>query len=159
MAKAISTLTTQRSAPGIAKPSDPLRRARLTRSAARALATRTAIPVGAAPANSDAELIGLCAELDTLERRIHALFDSKLSDLSFEAADAAAAVTEVDQHRVLARIRTLTPTTDEGCQAVAQSLALLGPSYAACFASELATVEEQLASVLVRGMMGRTGLS
>ncbi len=44
--------------------------------------------------NPDAELIGLCAAFDALERKIDALFEG-VSALEFDAADAAACVIEV----------------------------------------------------------------
>jgi len=104
--------------------------------------------------NPDAELIAFCADFDVLERRIDALFDG-VDALTFEAADAAACVIEVDQHRLLDRICALTPSTDEGCKALAQSVVLLSPDYADPAFPATGTMDERLASVLVRGMMGR----
>ena len=109
---------------------------------------------GAPSVSSDAELIGLCAEFDALERRIDALFEG-VSALEFDAADAAASVIEVDQRRVLDRICALTPATDEGCRAVARSLALLAPDYGLPNVYVTATMDERLANLLARGMIGR----
>lgn len=110
-----------------------------------------------AAANPDAELIGLCADFDVLERRIDALFDD-VSAHTFEAADAAACVIEVDQHRLLNRICALTPSTDEGCKTVARSLALLAPDYADPAHPVMGTMDERLANTLARGMMGRVAV-
>ncbi len=104
--------------------------------------------------NPDAELIGLCADFDALERRIDALFEG-VSALEFDAADAVASVIEVDQRRLLDRICTLTPSTDEGCKALAQSVVLLSPDYADPALPVMGTMDERLANTLVRGMMGR----
>ncbi len=104
--------------------------------------------------NPDAELIGLCADFDALERRIDALFEGA-SALEFDAADATACVIEVDQRQVLDRICALTPATDEGCRAVARSLALLAPDYGLPSVYVTACMDERLANLLARGMMGR----
>lgn len=112
-----------------------------------------ALAASAAP-NADAELIALCADFNLLEQRIDALFDSSVSTLSFEAADATAGVIEVDQHRLLDRICMTVPATDAGCLAVVRSLALLSPDYADALSSQ-PTMDERLASVLLRGMIGR----
>ncbi len=109
---------------------------------------------GAPSVSSDAELIALCADFDALERRIDALFEG-VSALEFDAADAAACVIEVDQRQVLDRICALTPATDEGCRAVARSLALLAPDYGLPSVYVTATMDERLANLLARGMMGR----
>ncbi len=128
MSKAVNISITGLPASNVARSTNPLRRALLTRGAAAALAAGIATATGAASANPDAELVGLCAEFDALERRVDALFEG-VSALDFDAADAAACVIEVDQRGVLDRICTLTPTTDEGCRAVARSLAVLAPDY------------------------------
>ncbi len=109
---------------------------------------------GAPSVGPDAELIGLCADFDALERRIDALFEG-VSALEFDAADAAACVIEVDQRQVLDRICALTPATDEGCRAVARSLALLAPDYGLPSVYVAACMDERLANLLARGMMGR----
>ena len=120
------------------------------------LALAAAGSAGAAPALSpDAELIAHCAAFDALERRIDALFDAASSGLSFEAADAASCVIEVDQRRLLDRICALPPATSEGCKAVARSLALLAPDYADPTHYAAGTMDERLAATLLRGMMGR----
>ena len=113
-------------------------------------------PVAAQTAQPDAELIALWVDLDALERRIDALFTHG-SGLDFEAADVAACVIEVDQRLLLDRICALTPTTDEGCCAVARSLALLAPDYGDPAVYLTATMDERLATTLARGMMGRAG--
>ncbi len=109
---------------------------------------------GAASVSPDAELIGLCAAFDVLERRIDALFEG-VGALEFDAADTAACVIEVDQRQVLDRIFALTPATDEGCRAVARSLALLAPDYGLPSVYVTATMDERLGSLLARDMMGR----
>jgi hypothetical protein len=109
---------------------------------------------GASSVSADAELIALCADFDALERKIDALFEG-VSALEFDAADAAACVIEVDQRRVLDRICALTPSTDEGCKAVARALALLAPDYGLPSVYVTATMDERLANLLARGMMGR----
>ncbi len=109
---------------------------------------------GAPSVSPDADLIGLCAEMDVLERRIDALFDNATSEAAYGAADAAACVIEVDQRRLLDLICVMVPTTDAGCLAVARSLALLSLDYADV-PSPQPTMDERLASVLLRGMMGR----
>ncbi len=111
-------------------------------------------PLPSASVSPDAELIGLCADFDALERHIDALFDG-VSALAFEAADAAACLIEVEQRRVLDRICALTPATDEGCRAVARSLALLAPDYGLPSIYLTATMDERLANLLARGMIGR----
>jgi len=123
----------------------------------------TALVAGAAGANSapaaspDADLIGLCAEMDVLEHRIDVLFDSVTSEAAYGAADAAACVIEVDQRRLLDRICAVVPTTDAGCLAVARSLALLSPDYADV-PSPQPTMDERLASMLLRGHRQLVGL-
>jgi hypothetical protein len=158
MSKAVNTSTTGLPAFGAATSINRLRRALLTGSAAAVatMATGVAVSAGTASASPDAELVGLCAEFDALERRIDALFEG-VSALDFDAADAAACVIEVDQRRVLDRICTLTPTTDEGCRAVARSLAVLAPDYGLPNVYVSATMDERLANLLARGMMGRAG--
>jgi len=158
MSKAVNISTTGLPAFGAATSTNRLRRALLTGSVAAvaAMATGVAVSAGAVPANPDAELVALCADFDALERRIDALFEG-VSALDFDAADAAACVIEVDQRRVLDRICTLTPTTDEGCRAVARSLALLSSDYGLPNVYVTATMDERLANLLARGMMGRAG--
>jgi len=112
-----------------------------------------AVAASAAP-NPDAELVALCADFVVLERRIDALFEG-VSALEFDAADVAACVIEVDQRQVLDRICALTPATDEGCRAVVRSLALLAPDYGLPSVYVTATMDERLANLLARGMMGR----
>ncbi len=109
---------------------------------------------GAPSVSPDAELIGLCAHFDALERCIDALFEG-VSALEFDAADAAACVIEVGQRQVLDRICALTPATDEGCRAVARSLALLALDYGLPNVYVTATMDERLANLLARGMMAR----
>jgi len=158
MSKAVNTSTTGLPASGGAMSTNRLRRALLTGSAAAvaAIATGVAVSAGAASASPDAELVGLCAEFDALELRIDALFEGA-SALDFDAADAAACVIEVDQRRLLDRICALTPATDEGCCALARSLALLAPDYGDPAAYPAATMDERLVNTLTRGMMGRAG--
>lgn len=155
MSKAVNTSTTGLPASSGATSTNRPRRALLTGNAAAvaAMATGVAVSAGAVPANPDAELIALCAEFDALEWRIDALFEG-VSALAFEAADAAACVVEVDQRRLLDRICVVVPATDAGCLAVARSLALLSPDYADV-PSPQPTMDERLASVLLRGMIGR----
>ena len=155
MSKAATIYTTDMPPPGFSVPGDAGRRAVLAGSAAvAALSSGVAFPPSPPPPNPDVELIGLCAAFDVLERRIDALFDG-VSALDFEAADAAACVIEVGQRRVLDRICALSPSTDEGCCALARSLALLSPDYADPSWPAAPTMNERLANVLVRGMMGR----
>jgi len=142
MSKAVDTSTTSR-------------RRLLAAAPPAVLALSGAAVAASAAHNPDAELIALCVEFDVLERRIDALFDSLVSALTFEAADAAACVVEVDQHRLLNRICALTPSTDEGCKAVARSLALLSPDHADPALPVIGTMDERLANALARGMMGR----
>ncbi len=144
MSKAVDTSTTSR-------------RRLLAAATPAVLALSGAAVAAPAAHNLDAELIGLCADFDALERRIDALFEG-VSALAFEAADAAACVIEVDQRRVLDRICALTPSTDEGCRTVARSLALLAPDYGLPSVYVTATMDERLANLLARGMMGRAGV-
>ena len=157
MSKAAISFTTGMSAPGTIVPGDLSRRAALAGggAAVAALSLRAAFPPSLPPTSPDAELIGLCAAFDALERRIDALFDGSLSASTFEAADAAACVIEVEQRQVLDRICALTPATDDGCKAVARSLALLAPDYGLPSVYVAATMDERLANLLARGMMGR----
>ena len=141
MSKAVNTSTTSR-------------RRLLAAATPAVLALSGAAVAAPAAHNPDAELIAHCADFDTLERRIDALFEG-VSALTFEAADAAACVIEVDQRRVLDRICALTPATDEGCRAVARSLALLAPDYGLPSVYVTATMDERLVNLLARGMMGR----
>ena len=158
MSKAVNTSNTDLPAFNADMSTNRLRRALLTGSAAAvaAMATGAVALAGAAPAGSDAELIALCADFDALERRIDALFEG-VSALDFDAADAAACVIEVDQRRVLDRICALTPVTDNGCRALARSLTLLAPDYGLPNIYVAATMDERLANLLARGMMGRAG--
>ena len=135
-----------------------MNRRRLLSAASAAMALAGAGTAVAAQAlQPDAELIALCADLDTLERRIDALFTHG-SGLDFEAADAAACVIEVDQRALLNRICALTPATDAGCCALARSLALLAPDYGDPAVYLTATMDERLATTLARGMMGRAAV-
>ncbi len=143
MSKAVDTPTTSRR--------------RLLAAATPAVLALSGAAVAAPTAhNPDAELIGLCADFDALERKIDALFEG-VSALEFDVADAAACVIEVDQRRLLDSICALTPATDEGCKAVARSLALLSPDYGDPAAYPAATMDERLVNTLARGMMGRAG--
>ena len=131
-------------------------RRRLLAAAPALVLPGAAVAAGAA-SNPDAELVGLCADLDAIERRTDALFDHARSGLTFEEADAAAQVIEVDQFPLVGRVCALTPATDEGLMAVARSLALLSPDYGDPDLYARGTMDERLAHVIVRGMMGRAG--
>jgi len=71
-------------------------------------ATGTNLAAGVFPAGPDAVPIGLCAEMDTVGRRIAALpghQPSGLPDLALQAATNAACRIKVDQHPVLEALR------------------------------------------------------
>ncbi len=133
-----------------------VRRTLLTGSAAAlALAAGTAETVSGPLAGPDAQLIGLCADLDAMERRISALFNhdpSGLTDQKLEAADASAHLIDVDQRGVLDRICALTPSTLNGYMALGGLLALLHPGLVDV--SPDAAMEARLTSTLLRGLKG-----
>lgn len=137
-------------------PYTPLRRALLIGSAAAGMLTaRVAAAAGASLASPDAELIGLCTDLDAMERCIGDLIDFEPSgptDPKLEAADAAAFRIELDQRRVLDRICGLVPATLAGCMALAGSLALISPHLVDAPAE--AAMEERLTSMLLRRLQG-----
>ncbi len=154
MSEAVATSITIPRPFSVGGPSAARRRAVLTGTAAvaAALASCSIARAEAAPASPDAELIALCAEMDAMQRRIDAMFDSTISSMSFEEADAASAVIEVDQLPILDRICAMTPVTMAGCQALARSLALVtsghpepGPD---------ATTDRRLTFALLRGLTG-----
>ena len=151
----VGRVRTDQAVPGGTRP-HASRRSLLSCLAPAALVlASTGAKVAAHVVQPDAELIALCAEMDTMEHRIDAMFDGVMSDMSFEAADAAACIIEMDQRRLLDRICALTPATDEGCSAVARSLALLAPDYGLPNVYVTACIDERLANLLARGMMGR----
>lgn len=132
----------------------PLRRALLIgNAAAGVLAARVAAAAGASLASSDAEPIGLCTDLDAMERCIGDLFDfapSGPTDPKLEAADAAAFRIELNQRRVLDRICGLVPANLAGYMALVSSLALVSPHLVDAPAE--AAMEERLTSMLLRGL-------
>lgn len=70
-------------------------------------------------------MIALCAELDSLQRRIEDLFPFDwcgTMDGELEATDAAARHIEADQRLMLDRLCALTPATVGGLAALARSV-------------------------------------
>lgn len=137
-------------------PAAPLRRALLAGGATALVVAGTAAAVSAPSASPDAGLVALCARLDALQRQIDELFPADwcgIADSELEAADAAAHRIEGEQRPILDQLCALTPTTLDGCVALARSVALLRPDLVRAGPHEDPDV--RLAAVLVRGLAGR----
>ena len=109
--------------------------------------------VAAHAAQPDAELIGLCASFDALERKLQAAYVGVTTAADSARADAVAEKVADEQAPILDAITALRPSTLAGFQALAVSLALWDTELLKGDAMQGCT-DERLMLALIRGMVG-----
>lgn len=106
----------------------------------------------------DAELIGLCADLDDCERQYHAVYDNASYDESDDDLEAAAAAMLEPACALAERIRTSRVHSADGILAIARSVAVWNGDDASEFSPSEGGIVGALMTALMRESLLLSGL-